>query len=313
MQPPRDESTLGRAMDRLLDCGSPIERARILLDAVLEDGLAQAAGLWCHVGRGPVRAWHPLLSRGPASCLPTLAQVEAVVAGDLAPELALRGLVLTPPDQNDFALSLGEVDASEDRLAELEGLLSIWAAIERAEELSSADILDALPAPAPAEVEISAQIDELEQLLNRFVEDEPSRSGGGALGDVLEYELACRVGIDTEVRWRMDEVPAIGLGEEQLDDLVQNLLGDLTDGARRVRVELGPTPPDMPGALLVIESDVGWPPTLGGSWGTDGGCAGLPLAIAELAAAGGSLGIERSTWGGLRLTAWLPAVDGAQG
>ena len=104
MQPPRDESTLGRAMDHLLDCASPTERARILLDAVLEDGLAQAAGLWRRVGRGPVRAWHPVLSRGPASCLPTLSQLEAVLRGDLDRELPLRGLVLSPADDGEFAL-----------------------------------------------------------------------------------------------------------------------------------------------------------------------------------------------------------------
>ena len=316
MQPPRDESTLGRAMDRLLDCGSPFERARILLDAVLDDGLASAAALWRRVGGGPVRAWHPLVSRGAASCLPTLDQVDAASSSELNRELPLRGLVLFPANDHDIALALGEVEASADRLAEVEGLLSVWAAIEHAEQLSSAELLDALPAPTPHSGsntdetlgDLDAQLDELWELLDRSTQAEEQHQPlctGTELAEVLEFELARRLGVDTEVRWRMDEVPDVALDDELLSDLTANLLEGLDEHTRRVRVELGPSSPTMPGAILVIESDTGWPPSLGGL-PTDEG-HGLALAAAELADLGGSLGIEQGPWRGLRLTAWIPA------
>ena len=319
MQPHPDEGTLAQAIDLLLDCATPHGRARILLDAVLDEGLATAAGLWRHAGRGPVQAWHPILSRGPAACLPTLAQVVAVTRGELPGELAMRGLVLTPPDDPDFALTLGEAEASADQLAQLQGLLAVWAAIERADRVTGEELLDALVAPTPADeqagtIQLPAP-DELDELLACFLaQGEPSRASAGALAEHLEFELARRVGPDTRVRWSAATVPPAPLQEEDLEDLVDHLLDGLVEGARQLAITLQPSD-DLPGLCLVLESDRGWPPSLGalttGTSREPRPATGLALAQAMARAHGGSLTMARSAFGGLRLTLWLPAAGSA--
>ncbi|MDF1798524.1 MAG: ATP-binding protein [Planctomycetota bacterium] len=317
MNSPKDESTLSRAIDLLLDCGSPTARAGILLDAVLKAGLAQAGSLWRRVGTGEVRAWHPLLSRGEAACLPTLAQVEAVTSGELDKELGARRLVLTPVDDQDFALALGEVDGGEWDLSELEALLAIWSAIERAEDLGTPSLLDALPGPSPKDAQPAP--DELTAMLAEALDPQtfaeffgPLDPSPTAFEEILEFEVARLLGPDTQLDFQVDQTPQLALDEEALEDLVRNLLEGLDDSTRRIRIQLSASDQVMPGALLVIESDSGWPPSLGGlsrgrSQGSGRELAGLSLAVADLHRCGGSMRLERSTWGGLQTTCWLPA------
>ena len=313
MTSPHDESTLSRAIDLLLDCGSPNARAGILLDAVLNAGLASAASLWRRIGTGEVRAWHPLLSRGPASCLPTLAQVEAVASGDLDKDLGARRLVLTPVEDQDFALALGEVEGGEWDLAELEALLVIWSSIERAEDLGTPSLLDALPGPSAQDAQPAP--DELTSLLAEALDPEtfaeffgPLDSNATAIEEILEFEVARLLGPDAELDFQVDGTPALILDEEALEDLVRNLLEGLDADTQRVRIRLSSSEEKMPGALLVIESDSGWPPSLDGRHdkrSTE--LAGLSLAVADLHRCGGSLRLERSVWGGLQTTCWVPA------
>lgn len=306
MSSPREDEMVHQAIELLLDCGTAVERTRVLLETVLESGLAASAALWRQVGRGAVRAWHPVLARGQAALLPTLAELRAVVDGELDAELGRGRCVLLPIGTSEFALTLG--GCSPDSEVELaESLLQVWLAVEIADAGGcSEELIDALPplTEAAREHPTSAAA----RLLGRARADVPP---GRELEQFLEGEAGWMLGPGVSFEVHVEDLPALEVDPLWLEALLRDLLSHAAAGqtrrSERVRVAITDTSEQLAGIQVSIEDDAGWPPSLA-SRPSGRRSTGLFSAAAALTAVGGSLRLDSSPLGGVRIVAWLPAA-----
>ncbi|MEM7310640.1 MAG: hypothetical protein AAF682_28455 [Planctomycetota bacterium] len=133
-------ASLAQLTGLLLEARSAAVRGRCLVELVLSGGVASAAAL-CR--RGSDGVWRRLVAAGPDDALPTLAQIEAAVAGDLPRALPPGRLVV--PASDDLALGLGGADPDAEALDGVEALLLVYAAASEAD--AGADGLDEVQPP----------------------------------------------------------------------------------------------------------------------------------------------------------------------
>lgn len=143
---PGELDTLRPALEALALCRSPELRERLLFEAVHGMGLAESLALWKRLE--PSGTLVEVLARGPRDLLAGASQVEAVLAGELAPELPGRGLVVGPPGpdgRTELALAFGGLEGPDEALDFVEAILVVWSIVAHAER--PAEAVDTLPSP----------------------------------------------------------------------------------------------------------------------------------------------------------------------
>lgn len=330
MTSPREEEAVSRAIDLLLDCTSARERSAVLLDTLLDTGLCASAALWRQVGRGKVRAWHPVLARGPASGLPTLEQLRAVVSGDLCEDLGGGRVVVLPIEGDEFALTLGMRFSSEPKAADelsdseddpsdtIEALFQVWLAVEQAEsEGQEAELLDALPSlsrerGAVLPSDLDPQLGPSDRAGSPAQEDQEQAPRAPTADDLrafLEREAAWILGPHVQFQARTEQLPPLACDPLQLEsclrDLIYHARAGQTSQPKTVAVELTTSATEAPGALVTVDDDGGWPPSLVGSQAGRNTHQLFQVAL-TVQNLGGSLRIDPSPLGGMRVTLWIP-------
>jgi len=303
MTSPREEEAVSRTIELLLDCTTARERSRVLLETLMGSKFCQSAALWRQVGRGDVRAWHPVLGRGSASLLPTLQEIRGVIRGDLPSELGLGRHVLLPFDNDEFALTLAiseHDEAAEEDVEAAESLFQVWLAVEVAEsEAGDTELLDALSGPHERPV---LSFDSPTPLLAN-----PTKNN---LREFLYQEASWLLGPSVHFDLEVEQLPELAGNPGQVEDCLRELLASaavgMTHRSKHVRVSVAAGQKAAPGALITIEDDAGWIPSLSGAMGKRAS-TGLFSAAACLDALQGSLRLDQGSMGGLRVTAWLPA------
>lgn len=303
MTSPRQEQRAHRLMQALLDCPNAQQRSALFLDLLLAEGLTESAAIWRRLGRGPVRAWHPILARGPASLLPTLEMVRGVARGELPNELSGGRSVLLPINHRRFALAVGQghgpradVDADLDTI---DALFHVWMAVEVAESVEQGDeLLEALPALAASEAVAAPEprTESAPALMawhgwERFLAREAER----CLAPEVTLELEC----DVLPEGRFDEQALRAV----LSDLMSHAAAGTARPPQRVRVRLE----HLDGRCIraTFEDDGGVPPSLRTR---DQGrfSAGLFDASKVLHSAGGDLALTARSAHAFGVSATLP-------
>jgi hypothetical protein len=309
MTSPREEAAVSQAIELLLDCTTARERSRVLIETLIGSGFCRSAALWRQVGRGDVRAWHPILARGNAAYLPTLEELRGVVAGDLAEELGGGRFVVLPIGHVEFALTLSvpahdtSSRETEEDLDGAEALFQVWLAVEMAEasELGT-DLLDALPGLHGGSTAGAAAAPQ----------DTPRAASGHTayeLSTFLEREASWQLGPSVAFGLEVEDLPPLKANPVQFEGCLRELLASAAAGwsqrVGRVRVRVEAASEAAPGALVHLEDDAGWPPSLEAS-GSARQSAGLFSAARTIDAVGGSLKLDQSPLGGMRVTVWIP-------
>lgn len=308
MSSPREEEAVSRTIELLLDCGSPRERIRVLLGTLVESGFCESAALWRQVGRGEVRAWHPVLGVGRASILPSLEELRGVVAGELPGELGRGRFVILPIEGDEFALTIAtnaQQDSSEEDLEAAEALFEVWLAVEVSEANDhDDDLLAALAGLNPAE---SAGSVPPTPLLGSPVPEVEEQED---LAAFLQREAAWLLGPSVTFELEASPLPELTVNQLELEACLRELLAGSSVGLSRrptrVRASLRAAAPTAPGVLFTVEDDGGWIPSLSGPPSARRTQALFSAArlIDEL---GGSLRLDQGELGGVRVTVWLPA------
>lgn len=302
MTSPRQEQATHRLMEDLLDCAAPQQRCALFLDALLREKLCASVALWRHVGKGAVRAWHPIVARGPASLLPTLDMVRGVAAGELPEELSGGRFVVLPINHRNYALAVGlghhPAATADDDLDTIDALFHVWMAVEIAESVNQGDsLLDALPAPiesSPAKQPSPAA------MMWKGWEGFLFREADALLESTIDFSAHC------------DDVPTLSLADDNLKVLLRELLTSSAAGFERRPTWVRVTMEDVEntntesGVRITIEDNGGHPPSLqSGHVGRFS--SGLFDATYALNAASGDFSIERRPHGVNRVSVWLPA------
>ena len=307
MTSPRQEQRAHRLMQALLDCPNAQQRSALFLDLLVAEGLTESAAIWRRLGRGPVRAWHPILARGPASLLPTLEMVRGVARGELPNELSGGRAVLLPINHRRFALAIGQghgprADVDED-LDTIDALFHVWMAVEVAESVEQSDeLLEALPALGASDssaAPLARPSNAPEALMawhgwERFLAREAER----CLAPEVALELEC----DVLPEGRFDEQALRSI----LSDLMTHAAAGNARAPQRVRVRLE----HLQGECIraTFEDDGGAPPSLRattrGRFGT-----GLFDASKVLHAAGGDMAFKARSGHEFSVSATLPVSN----
>ena len=204
--------SLRPALEALALCRQRDLRERLFFETVHGLELALALGLWRRIGRhGLVQ----VLSRGAVEFLPSEAEVEAVLAGELPAELPHQKLVLAaPPDAEgniELALAFGGLDCDEEAVDFVEAVLLLWRVVSASDpDRSSADTL-----PSPS------------------ADREALRSEGNRLAHDLRNLLQCIVG-------NQDVVDSSPEGADE--HLVERLEQDVDRAAALLRTATGRPP-----------------------------------------------------------------------
>lgn len=294
-------------MEDLLDCAAPQQRCALFLDALLREKLCTSVALWRHVGKGVVRAWHPIVARGPASLLPTLDMIRGVAAGELPEELSGGRFVVLPINHRNYALAVGlghqPAATADDDLDTIDALFHVWMAVEIAESVNQGDsLLDALP--ALGEKRYAKQLSPAAMMWKGW-EGYLYREADAMLDTTVDFSAHC------------DDLPTLSLADENLKVLLRELLTSSAAGFERcpswvrVTMENVHIKATNCGVRITIEDNGGHAPSLQACH-VGRFSSGLFDATLALNAAGGELSIECRTHGVNRVSVWLPALSASQ-
>ena len=144
---------LSNLVGALIDEPDPRSQERLLVDALVRGGWAQAVALW---RRDRSRDWIQVLAKGPDDLLPGRAQVEGTYDGALPKELPLGKRVLFADRlQGGVGLALGGINESLEMEDLLEGMFGVYVSLTGVGSTGSGvgsltdDLLDMLQGPNP--------------------------------------------------------------------------------------------------------------------------------------------------------------------
>ncbi len=190
---------LARLVDTLIDCADDRTRDRVLIEAILALGWAQAAALYRRTAEpsAPASGWFEALARGPVDLLPSTGQVEAVAAGELPAELPLgRHVIISGREAGATALALGGAGDDEERLDLLEAVFEVLVAVGTSSEQPAPSILNLIDAPLPAAEEDDSASDGQHELRNLLTSINSVQSLlAGDLGELDDQDVERYEGI----------------------------------------------------------------------------------------------------------------------
>ena len=172
---------LSPLIESLMDSTDARARQRMILDAVVELGIARGGALWSEFGPRP--EFQLLTSVGAPDCCPSAELVAAVARGDFARD-AIPGqtLLLAGRAPRRLALSLTELVDREQWEDMLEAVLILSWQLDRPSALEAPlDLIDTLLAPFRQELgatpgELGAELDSLLTLMGDTPDEESGES-----------------------------------------------------------------------------------------------------------------------------------------